>query len=168
MKKSRFFDELSSLYTAEIADMQQDSEGKNVLKERLVEKRTLFPELLFFIDENVEMAAVAFHQGITFPYPKIMETLVAYEPEKFPSWDKLSQAVVFSEEVQPLVDLALRVANGERFLIVTIALEYLLLHDNPDSTEYVDDGGVSDDEEGDLGEDGDDFLASQGFDRIPT
>ena len=55
MKLSRYFQELMSAYKAELDDMRTDSEGKDVMRHRLKEKREQLPFLMAMMGENPEM-----------------------------------------------------------------------------------------------------------------
>jgi len=169
MRLSYFFEDLTKAYQAELEDLQSDSEGKNVLAARLKEKRTQFPMLMSMIETDPEMVAVAFHGGMTFANPHAMSLLSSSEPDEFPSWEELAEAVHFDSSSQKLADSVLLESGGERFLITTVCLEYLygksmgvsddVRADDEDKPE------PSEDEEQDLEEAGADWLAEQGFDR---
>ena len=184
MRLSYFFEDLRKAYQAEIADLQSDSEGKNVLAARLKEKRAQFSQLMPMIDSAPEMVAVAFHGGLTFSNPHAMALLASTEPEDFPAWEELAQAVHFDTASQKLADTALLESGGERFVITSVCLEYLYgksamtseqarAHDSDgDDHERNEDNEGNDDkpepidgEEQDLEEAGADWLAEQGFDR---
>jgi hypothetical protein len=93
MRASNFFADLSKTYQAEIDDHSSDSEGKNVLRAQLSKKRRQLPELLQMIEFAPEMVALCFHEGLSFPYPKILDALVAQEPDDFPEWAELAQSI---------------------------------------------------------------------------
>ena len=125
MKLSRFFEDLMPLYKAELEDLKSDSEGKNVLKARLREKAEQLPMLLPMMASNPEMLAVAFHQGFIFMNPLTLESLITKEVNKLPSWKTLSAAVKLEPWAEPLSRIVLKDADGEAFLVIAAALEYL-------------------------------------------
>ncbi len=195
MKISRFFEDLMPLYKAELEDLKSDSEGKNVLKARLREKAEQLPMLLPMMASNPEMLAVAFHQGFIFMNPLTFESLSTKEANKLPSWKTLSAAVKLEPWAEPLSRIVLKDPDGEAFLVIAAALEYLNRSQatrklgasdaqgnedeeaNEENEELKENGdldgqygrhGRDDGDDGDdydLGEAGADWLAEQGFDR---
>ena len=187
MKLSRFFQNLRSAYDAELDDLRTDSEGKDVLKSRLMKKREQVPLLMSMIQCNPEMVAVAFHGGIKFRKAVVMDALLQKEPNKFPTWAWLSSALILEPWAAKLAETVLEDTAGEEFLIVVAGLEYLNQgvgafakhsasadqeededNDNNDEGNERDESGLSDEGEDnpdDLDEAGADWLADQGFDR---
>ena len=181
MSISRYFEDLNKAYRAELEDLQTDSEGKNVLAKRLSQKRSQFAELMPMIEFAPEMVAPVFHGAITFVEPKALLLLSFAEPEDFPAWAELAQAVRFEAWAQKLVAVALLEAGGERFLITMIGLEFLHAKATERSTVLRDTGADADEageaeehgdgeraddgDEQDLDEAGADWMAEQGFDR---
>lgn len=186
MKFSRFFEDLITMYNAELEDLRSDSEGKDVLKGRLNEKREQLPFLLSMMGSNPEMLAVAFHGGFRFMNPLVMESLISKELNKQPSWTELSKTVKLEPWADKLVPIVLQDAGGDAFMVIAAALEYLnksnksrqsspsnSLEDEDDS-ESETDGSHELKENGDLdghygrhgrddGDDGDDYdLAEAG------
>jgi hypothetical protein len=180
VKFSRFFEDLISVYNAEIEDLRTDSEGKDILKGRLLEKREQLPFLLPMMASNPEMLAVAFHGGFRFMNPLVMESLASKEANKHPSWSELSKTVKLEPWAEKLVQIVLRDAGGEAFLVTAACLEYLNKSnksrlaspsntlEEDDSEENEDDGSEDLKENGDLdgnygrhgrddGDDGDDY-----------
>ncbi|MBC3916081.1 hypothetical protein H8L32_01160 [Undibacterium sp. CY18W] len=125
MKLSRFFEDLMSVYKAELEDLKSDSEGKNVLKARLREKAEQLPMLLPMMASNPEMLAVAFHEGFIFMNPLALEALSTKEENKLPSWKSLSAAVKLEPWAEPLSRIVLKDPAGEAFLVIAAGLEYL-------------------------------------------
>lgn len=125
MKLSRFFEDLMSVYKAELEDLKSDSEGKNVLKARLREKAQQLPMLLPMMASNPEMLAVAFHQGFIFMNPLTMESLAAKEFNRLPDWKSLSAAVRLEPWAESLSRTVLKEPEGDTFLVIAAALEYL-------------------------------------------
>ncbi len=125
MKLSRFFSELKLAYDAELDDLRSDSEGNNVLKTRLNEKRKQVPQLLMMLKSNPEMVAVAFHGGMTFKNTMAMESLITKEFSKLPSWSVLQKALILEPWAQALATTALTDPDGAAFLCTAAGLEYL-------------------------------------------
>lgn len=125
MKLSPFFHDLRSAYQAEIDDLLSDSEGKDVLRRRLADKRAEMGFLVKMIDLAPEMVAVAFHQGFRFGHREALERLVTCGGDHIPAWGSLSTAVTLEPWAQPLAALVLREPGGERFLAIAAGLEYL-------------------------------------------
>jgi hypothetical protein len=177
MMLSCFFEDMSKAYQAELEDLQSDSEGNDILSSRLREKRSQFALMMPMIGIAPEMAAVAFHGGMNFSDRHALTMLASCEPDEFPSWDQLVDAVQFSDWAEKLAATALAHADGERFLITSVCLEYLYeksggnYHgDYQPAADQSDDAveGVErdDNDEQDLEAEGADWLADQGFDRL--
>ncbi len=180
MKLSNFFHDLIKTYRAEIEDHSSDSEGKDVLHAQLTKKRGQFVELLPMMEFAPEMVALCFHKGISFTLPKQLDRLVALEPDDFPVWDEIAQAVEFTPWAQKQAKLALKEEGGELFLSITAGLEYLNQRHAPGQPAEA--GRIGDEEEEDhsdearddaedgsdvdLEEAGAEWMAEQGFDRI--
>ncbi len=188
MKVSRFFNELNAVYQAEVEDLKSDSEGKNVLRARLREKRQQLPLLLPMMGSNPEMLATAFHEAFRFMNPMQMEALLTKEENRLPEWASLNKVIMLEAWAEPLAKIVLAEAEGSRFLVIAAALEYLLRSpskasaaqardDDDEADNEAEDGEDYDDQQRfgrDDGDDGDDYdldeagadwLAEQGFDR---
>ena len=189
MHISSFFLELRSAYQAELDDLSTDSEGRNVLRKRLADKRQELDFLLQIMDLNPEMVAVILHQAFHFTAPAVMDHFLTHSDDELLAWEAVQQALTIEPWAQPIVDQILREPMGEWFMTVAAALEYMhhkpLSADNrPPEAEKDDDaeqgdaahaqtpedGGsrVEDDDEQDAQtreEAGNDWLADQGFDR---
>ena len=76
MKLSPYFYDLRAAYRAELDDLVSDSEGNDVLRKRLAEKRNEIAFLAQMIELAPEMVAVVFHQGFRFVQPAALEHLV--------------------------------------------------------------------------------------------
>ncbi|HWW05778.1 hypothetical protein [Collimonas sp.] len=178
MMLSSFFEDLTKAYQAELEDLQSDSEGNDILTSRLKSKRSQFALMMPMIETDPEMVAVAFHGGIDFTNPQTLIMLLSDEPDDFPSWTDVADAVQFESWAQKLADIALQEPGGERFLITTVCLEYLHEKSNGnyqgahqsahgESDDAVDEVESDDDEDGrDLEIEGADWLAEQGFERL--
>jgi hypothetical protein len=179
-----FFLELRSAYQSEMDDLTFDSEGQNVLRQRLVAKRKELGFLLQMMAFSPEMVAVVFHQAFVFKQPGVMEMVLGHEADELPDWDTLCNAVELAPWAQPLADTVLKEAEGPRFMTMAAALEYMFAKpegalkagkgdDDEDQDEDHDSEG--DDERNPLEDDdedarareeaGADWLADQGFDR---
>ena len=189
MSISPFFLQLRSSYQSELDDLSFDSEGRDVLRQRLAQKRKELGFLLQMIELSPEMVAVIFHQGFQFKKPSVLEHLLAQEPEEFPDWDSLADAIQLSPWSQDLAQQILQEPMGAWFMTVAAGLEYMYSRPNAASTvvpededeQDVDaDQGLSDEDTGRnvLDSDADaasgarereaagaDWMAEQGFDR---
>ncbi|MFZ6814485.1 hypothetical protein ACO0K3_08450 [Undibacterium sp. Rencai35W] len=190
MKLSQYFQELQSVYDAELEDLTSDSEGKDILRHRLKEKREQVPFLLPMMKSNPEMVAVAFHDAFKYLNPLKIELLLSKPLQQLTPWAELSKHLRLEAWAESLSKTVLQHADGEQFMVIAAALEYLNKSklsrasspsvaddDQDDESEHEDDGvhdvhGVRNDmddgdsEDGyDLEEAGADFLAEQGFDR---
>ncbi len=188
MHISSFFLELRSAYQAELDDLSFDSDGQNVLRKRLADKRKELDFLLQIMDLNPEMVAVVLHQAFQFTVPAVMDHFLTHNDDELLAWKALKHALKIEPWAQPIVDKILQEPMGEWFLSVAAALEYM--HTKPlsaanrppdaenDETEpreetamqHAEEGGsrIEDDDEQDAQarEDaGNDWLAEQGFDR---
>lgn len=128
MKLSSYFHSLRSAYQAEIDDLTEDSEGHDVLRKRLAEKRREMDFLVKMIDLAPEMVAVVFHKGFRFAQPAVLQNLLACEPDDLPAWSALAQAVSLEPWAQSLAATVLREPHGGRFMVVAAALEFVLHH----------------------------------------
>ena len=184
MTISPFFHNLHSAYQSELDDLTLDSEGKDVLRQRLADKRQELPFLVKMMELSPEMVAVIFHKGLTFSSPAMMDNLLSHEADELPEWSSLAEGITLAPWAQSLADVVLQEPGGEWFLTVVASLEYMagkpgLAHavqsdDEEDQDEEDSDGPDEfdrDDNGDDLGEGkarkeaGDDWMADQGFDR---
>jgi hypothetical protein len=174
MKLSRFFSELSSAYGYEIEDLTYDSAGANVLASRLKVKREQFADLLPMCEFAPEMVAPAFHGGFKFVSKAALEKLVSSQPEGFPSWASVAEALELQPWADKLATQALGRPDGERLMLISAGLEYIAsapaaaVTPAAETTEArPDDDGEDrdDDDSDDLGDAGEDYLNDQGFDR---
>ena len=188
MSISPFFLDLHAAYQSELDDLRFDSEGRDVLRRRLADKRTEISFLVHMMELSPEMVAVVFHQGFDFSLPAVMDHLLSHGADEFPEWRSLSDGIELTPWAQDLARVVLKAPGGEWFLTVTAGLEYLTSRpgagpaahigndegDDEDTDEDGDDGlAVFDvDEDGDENGDaparkeaGADWLVEQGFDR---
>ena len=145
MKISPFFLHLRSAYQAELDDLTFDSEGRNVLRQRLDERRKELGFLLQMIELSPEMVAVIFHQGFRFNLPAVMDDLLAHESDEFPEWDSVAAAVQLTPWAQDLTKIILQEPKGEWFLTVVAGLEYMF--GKPDTRPAAEDDEESDRDE---------------------
>lgn len=192
MNISPFFRQLRSSYQSEIDDLASDSEGKDVLRQRLNAKRKEIDFLIQMMEVNPEMVAVIFHQGFQFKLPAVMDDLLSFESDELPDWDTLADVVTLAPWAQDLANLVLKQPQGEWFMTVAAALEYMYgkpthrpaaPHDENDAKHgHKHDGENDDDVDGNADnhsefddEDekeakqrekaGSDWMVEQGFDR---
>ena len=189
MSISPFFLELRSSYQSEMDDLTFDSEGRDVLRQRLTQKRGELGFLLQMMELSPEMVAVIFHQGFQFKKPSVLEHLLAQEPEEFPEWESLADAVQLAPWSQELAQQILKEPMGAWFMTVAAGLEYMysrpnaastVVHEEEDDQDEDADEGVADDDVGrsvldsdadaasgarEREEAGADWMAEQGFDR---
>lgn len=174
MRLSPFFEDLKSAYEAELDDLTTDSAGHDVLAQRLRLKRQQLPELLAMIECNPEMLAVAFHGGMRFSRPEVMNELIRQDREDLPTWETVLESLHLEPWAAELARVVLQDPNGEQFLVVTAGVEFLQGGASAEAPleagERRRDDDFDDDESGgdgdtDLEEAGADWLAEQGFDR---
>lgn len=192
MSISPFFLDLRSGYQSEMDDLTFDSEGRDVLHQRLADKRKQMGFLVQMMETSPEMVAVVFHRGFTFRLPAVMDHLLGQDADELPDWDSLADAVELAPWAQELAQAVLREPRGEWFLTVAAALEYMA--GRPGAVKAAQEDGDEDGDEargerdGDGDEDDDhaelvfdennedsagrarkeaaeDWLAEQGFDR---
>lgn len=187
---SPFFLDLRSSYQSELDDLTSDSEGKDVLRQRLADKRKEMGFLVRMIELSPEMVAVVFHQAFNFKTPAVLDNLLGRDPEDFPEWAELSHSLTMAPWSQPLVDAILQEPRGEWFLAVVAGLEYMAskpalaghssdeddhdtdsedpngdnLEDEFDAEEHEGDGGAQGDAKS-RKDAADDWMSDQGFDR---
>lgn len=183
MTISRFFLDLRSAYQSELDDLSLDSEGRDVLRKRLADKRKEIGFLVHMMELSPEMVAVVFHQAFSFTLPAVMDHLLSHEADEFPDWGSLDDAVQLAPWARPLAQVVLKEPGGEWFLTVAAGLEYMASRpgmaqaaqagDDEDDEDEDDDSEDFDlDDDGEEPHDsqarreaGDDWMAQQGFDR---
>jgi len=129
MSTSSFFYNLRSAYLAELDDLRTDSEGKDVLRKRLTEKRREMGFLVKMLEVSPEMVAVVLHQAFRFTEPKLMDHLIAQDAEDLPEWDGLRDTIEVAPWAQEIVQTILKEPMGEWFMTLATALEYM--HSRP-------------------------------------
>ncbi len=183
MTISPFFLDLRSAYQSEMDDLRFDSEGRDVLRQRLTDKRQQISFLVQMMELSPEMVAVVFHQGFAFKLPAVMDDLLRHEADEFPDWGSLADAVQLAPWAQELADVVCGEPGGEWFLTVAAGLEYMAgkpgavtaALDEADDEDSDDDDSADEFDRDEDGEDhgdgkarkeaGDDWMVEQGFDR---
>ena len=125
MKITPFFVDLHAAYLAELDDLSLDSEQNNVLARRLADKRQQMPFLVQMMELSPEMVAVVFHRAFEFRLPAVMDDLLGQQAENFPQWEFLADSVYVAPWAQPLAAAVLNEPQGEWFMTVAAALEYM-------------------------------------------
>ena len=173
MTISNFFTDLRSAYQAELDDLSQDSEGKDVLNKRLTDKRGEIDFLVKMMELSPEMVAVVFHQAFAFSKPAVMDDLLSFEADELPDWTGLAHDIQIAPWAQDLVDKVLSETGGEWFLTVAATLEYMagkpVAHaaqadDEDDEEEFDGDAEERADAKA-RKEAAEDWMVGQGFDR---
>ena len=178
MHTSTYFHDLYSAYQSELDDLTSDSEGKDVLRKRLAEKRRELGFLLQMMEVSPEMVVVVLHQAFRFSQPAVMEHVLAQDADELPAWDSICEGIDIAPWAQEIVQTILKDSVGEWFMTIAAALEYL--HNKPltaaERTQLAAQQAENDSEgEEDLDEEeaeararedaGNDWMVEQGFDR---
>jgi len=162
MSVSPYFLDLRSAYQSEMDDLRFDSEGRDVLHQRLAGKRQEMAFLVQMMDTSPEMVAVVFHQGFDFTEKAVMEHLLSHDShdaDGFPAWGSLAGGFVLAPWAQDLAHIVLQAPGGEKFLTLTAGLEYMAGLPVAASIVSAEDNDDDDDEDSDEnGEDGDGAL----------
>lgn len=187
MSITPFFLDLRSAYQSEIDDLTFDSEGRDVLLQRLTDKRKEINFLVQMMELSPEMVAVIFHQGFAFRLPAVMDHLLSLEADEFPEWSSLADSIHLTPWAGDLAQIVLKEPGGEWFMTVAAGLEYMASRpgavpaaqaDSDESDDDDDESGRHDGDERPEGLDADDYsdpraqreagadwLVEQGFDR---
>jgi hypothetical protein len=166
VKLSPYFYDLRSAYQAELDDLVSDSEGKDVLRKRLAEKRNEIAFLVQMMELAPEMVAVAFHQGFRFLKPAAVEHLLGLPQNDLPDWHGLAHAVTLEPWAQSLAQAVLREPQGARFLAVAAGLEYMLHHTRMAPSAHAGDPADDGNEDDDAREHDDDYSALSADDAV--
>lgn len=190
MRLTSFFAPLRSAYQAELDDLTSDSEGKDVLRKRLADKRKEIDFLAQMIELSPEMVAVIFHRAFRFGNATTtLERFLTNEATQ-PDWTELAAGITLESWAQPLAQRILQEPQGQWFLAVAACLEYLqqnprlngadnTANENDDNDEDADHNDRDDDDAQPLSADdatdlhdddsrneaSEDWLSGQGFDR---
>ncbi|WP_298213571.1 hypothetical protein [Acidovorax sp.] len=166
MKLSPYFHDLRSAYQAELDDLVSDSEGNDVLRKRLAEKRNEIAFLVQMMELAPEMVAVVFHRGFRFTKPAAVEHLLGLSADDLPDWHSLTHAIALEPWAQSLAQTVLSEPQGARFMAVAAGLEYLQQHARmaPASATHADGDAEHDGE--DAAEHDDDYNAMSADDAV--
>ena len=167
MMISPFFLNLRSAYRAEIDDLVSDSDGRDVLRQRLAAKRKELGFLLQMMELSPEMVAVIFHQGLKFTQPAVMDDLLSHEGDELPDWDTLADGIELAPWARALVQTILAAPAGEWFMAVAAGLQYMA--GKPDSAFAGLSGGddaQDDDDSDDTEDDGQDDFDDHESDEV--
>jgi hypothetical protein len=175
MKISSYFALLRSSYEAEINDMAFDSEGKNVLRQRLAQRRKELPFLRQMMASAPEMVAIVFHQGMRFSKPTLMDALVAKDQSQLPNWAALSAHVILEPWALGLAEELCKDPAGDTLMVLAAGMEYLFHHtpaaaatagDDEDEEKDGEDQDSEEEKEARAAQEaGNEWMAEQGFDR---
>lgn len=172
MNLSLHFHELLGAYTAELGDLRHDSEGRDVLAERLRHKRDEMALLLQMIDVDPMMVAPLFHGAFVFDPLAVrhFQEVLSREPDDFGGWSETASLLEIAEWAVPLVDRVLECDEGEAFLTTVAALEFAWWRIDapagaPARMAADDESEENEDDEDALERRVDDYLEGQGFDR---
>ncbi len=125
MKISPFFHDLRSAYQAEIDDLTQDSEGKDVLRKRLARKRSEIGFLVKMMEVAPEMVAVVFTKVFASPALLRWNRRWLWVQDHLPSWESLSTCISLEPWAAALAKTVLAEPGGDRFMVIAAGLEYL-------------------------------------------
>lgn len=181
MSISPFFRTLRTAYQAEIDDLTFDSDGRDVLRQRLAQRRKELGFLLQMMELSPEMVSVVFHQGFRFKLASAMDHLISHESEELPDWETLADVVTLAPWAQDLAAVILKQPTGGWFMSVAAGLEYMYGkleaapaaesdsddEEDADGHKGADDDFDSDEEKEarDREDAGADWMVEQGFDR---
>jgi hypothetical protein len=154
MSVSPYFLDLCSAYQSEMDDLRFDSEGRDVLHQRLAGKRQEMAFLVQMMDTSPEMVAVVFHQGFDFTEKAVMEHLLSHDADGFPAWSSLAGGFALAPWAQDLAHIVLQAPGGEKFLTLTAGLEYMAGLPVAASIGSAEDNEGDDDEDSDENGDG--------------
>ena len=144
MSISPFFLNLRSAYRSEMDDLSFDSDGRDVLAQRLNEKRGEIAFLVQMMELSPEMVAVIFHQGFSFRQPAMMDHLLTHEADEFPEWSQLSGGIDLAPWAHKLAQEVLKADGGEWFLTVAAGLHYMA--GKPDALAMTNESEAPDDD----------------------
>jgi hypothetical protein len=132
MNITPFFRDLRSSYQSEMDDMTFDSDGKDILRQRLVQRRKEMDFLINMMESAPEMVAIAFHQAFKFTRPSVMDHILSQDSDELPEWDALADSVELMPWAKELSELVLAQPAGSHFLVIAAGLEYM--YHRPDAS----------------------------------
>jgi hypothetical protein len=159
VKISPFFNDLRSAYQAEIDDLTEDSEGKDVLRKRLSQKRAEIGFLVKMMDVAPEMVAVVFHQGFRFGPGGGWDAVLSSGLDNLPEWSAVSKSVNLESWASALAKTVLNEPGGDRFMVIAAGLEYLLQNARLGAGARSDEDDLEQDDDADAPEHDDDYDA---------
>ncbi len=155
--------------------MAFDSEGKNVLRQRLAQRRKELPFLRQMMASAPEMVAIVFHQGMRFSKPTLMDALVATDQSQLPDWAALSAHVILEPWALGLAEELRKDPAGDTLMVLAAGMEYLFHHtpaaaatagDDEDEEKDGEDQDSEEEKEARAAQEaGNEWMAEQGFDR---
>ena len=125
MTISPFFRNLRTAYQAEIDDLAFDSDGRNILAQRLKQRRKELGFLISMLELSPEMVAVVLHKAFTFKLAGAIENVLQRDSDQLPDWDSVADTVTIAPWANELVTVILQQPQGEWFMTVAAALEYM-------------------------------------------
>ena len=147
MSLSPAFHHLRAAFESELDDLRTDSEGRDVLRKRLADKRKSLDFLLQMTELAPEMVAVVFHQAFRFSEPGVMRQVVSGELDEAPDWADIAGSIQIAPWAQDMADTFLQQADGQRFMTVAAALNFM--NEVPDARGARGAASASGDDEGD-------------------
>ncbi|MFZ2294339.1 MAG: hypothetical protein WAW46_04810 [Polaromonas sp.] len=159
MSISPFFLNLHAAYQAELDDLTLDSDGRDVLRQRLADKRKEIDFLLQMMELSPEMVAVIFHQAFRFSLPGAMDHLLSLESDEFPDWSRVADGIELTPWAHDLARVVLKAPGGGWFLTVAAGLEYMA--GRPGAAPAAQNGSDETDDEADGDDDRDEFDADE-------
>jgi hypothetical protein len=154
MNITPFFRDLRSSYQSEIDDMTYDSDGKDVLRQRLTQRRKEMEFLIHMMEASPEMVAVVFHQGFRFTRPSAMDHLLCLDGDDLPDWDALADSIELMPWAQDLVHVVLQQPTGDSFMVIAAVLEYMYHRHDPSLAASADSDENENDDDGENDRDG--------------
>jgi hypothetical protein len=131
MTISPFFRNLRTAYQAEIDDLAFDSDGRNILAQRLKQRRKELGFLISMLELSPEMVAVVLHKAFTFKLAGAIENVLQRDSDQLPDWDSVADTVTIAPWANELVTVILQQPQGEWFMTVAAALEYMFNRREP-------------------------------------
>lgn len=125
MTISPFFRNLRTAYQAEIDDLAFDSDGRNILAQRLKQRRKELSFLISMLELSPEMVAVVLHKAFTFKMAGAIENVLQRDSDQLPEWDSVADTITIAPWANELVTVILQQPQGEWFMTVAAALEYM-------------------------------------------